>query len=67
VLAPDAEGRHERVVEGAPVVRAHLAYAVEHEMAVTEADLLERRSELGPRGLVDERARAAARAALRGG
>ena len=67
VLAPDAAGRHERVVEGAPVVRAHLAYAVEHEMAVTEADLLERRSELGPRGLVDERARAAARAALRGG
>lgn len=66
VLATGVEGRDERIVEGAPVVRRHLTYAVEHEMALTEDDLLERRSELGPRGLVDAAARAAARSALEG-
>jgi len=64
VLAADVEGRDDRIVVGAPVVRAHFTYAVVHEMAITEDDILERRSELGPRGLVDDAARAAARTAL---
>lgn len=66
VLATGVDGHDERIVEGAPVVRAHLSYAVEHEMAVTEDDVLQRRCELGPRGLVDAAARAAARAAFDG-
>lgn len=52
-----------RVANGAPVVMAHLRYAVAREMAVTEEDLLFRRTELGALGLADE-GREAARAAL---
>lgn len=64
VLAEEAAGRHERIVSGAPVVRAHLDWGVAREMAVTVEDLLERRTELGPLGLTDGAALAAARAAL---
>lgn len=45
-------GWAERVVPGAPVLRAHLAHAVLAEGAVTADDVLRRRTELGPRGLV---------------
>lgn len=41
----------DRVVPGAPVIRAQLVYARACESGVTVADLLHRRTELGPRGL----------------
>jgi glycerol-3-phosphate dehydrogenase len=42
----------ERVVPGAPVIRAQLVHGVLAEQARTAADLLWRRTEIGPRGLV---------------
>jgi glycerol-3-phosphate dehydrogenase len=57
-------GWDERVVPGAPVIRAQLDHGVEAEMARTADDLLWRRTELGPRGLVTAAARAQAEAAL---
>jgi glycerol-3-phosphate dehydrogenase len=50
-------GWNERVVPEAPVVRAQLVYAVRAEGARTVDDLLLRRTELGPRGLVTAAAR----------
>jgi len=49
--APRSPHGLDRVVPGAPVVRAHLDYALTHEMAVTPDDILWRRTELGQRGL----------------
>jgi glycerol-3-phosphate dehydrogenase len=48
---------NERIVPEAPVIRAQLAFGVQSEEARTPDDLLMRRTELGPRGLVTERAR----------
>jgi glycerol-3-phosphate dehydrogenase len=45
------------VAPPAPVVVAQLAHAVEEEMAMCVDDLLYRRTELGPRGLITEAAR----------
>jgi glycerol-3-phosphate dehydrogenase len=46
-----------RISPDAPVIRAELLHAVRREMARTQDDLLLRRCELGPRGLVDAAAR----------
>lgn len=46
-----------RLSPDAPVIRAQLLHAVHREMAGSVEDLLFRRSELGPRGLVDAAAR----------
>jgi glycerol-3-phosphate dehydrogenase len=54
----------ERVAPGAPVIRAQLAYGAETELARTVEDLLWRRTELGPRGLVTAAARECARKLL---
>jgi glycerol-3-phosphate dehydrogenase len=51
---------NELVAPPAPVIMAQLAHAVEEEMAMCADDLLYRRTELGPRGLVTDRARAIA-------
>ncbi|HJU65018.1 MAG TPA: FAD-dependent oxidoreductase [Gemmatimonadaceae bacterium] len=53
-------GWDRQVVDGAPVIVAQLAHGVEEEMAVRPEDLLQRRTELGPRGLVTDEARALA-------
>lgn len=45
------------VVPSAPVILAQMAHAIEDEMAVRPDDLLYRRTELGPRGLITESAR----------
>jgi glycerol-3-phosphate dehydrogenase len=58
------DGWQERVVAGAPVIRAQLVHGAVAEDAVTAEDLLWRRTELGARGLVDEAARRAAEEAL---
>jgi glycerol-3-phosphate dehydrogenase len=53
-LLPDWD---ERVVPGAPVIRAQVAHAVLAEQARTVDDVLWRRTELGPRGLEMDAAR----------
>jgi glycerol-3-phosphate dehydrogenase len=53
-----------RVVAGAPVIRAQLLYGVTAELARTAEDLVWRRTEIGPRGLADSAAMAAAREAI---
>jgi glycerol-3-phosphate dehydrogenase len=53
-LLPDWD---ERVVPGAPVIRAQVAHAVLAEQARTVDDVLWRRTELGPRGLDMDAAR----------
>ena len=53
-----------RVVENAPVIRAQLLHAARTEMALTAEDLLCRRTELGPRGLITPAADRAARELL---
>jgi len=50
-------GWDERIVPEAPVIRAQFAFGVIQEEARTVDDLLARRTELGPRGLVTGRAR----------
>jgi glycerol-3-phosphate dehydrogenase len=54
-----------RVVRGAPVVYGQFLYGVEQELAETPGDLLDRRTELGARGLTDQNARTLAARALR--
>jgi glycerol-3-phosphate dehydrogenase len=63
-LREELAGWDERVVPEAPVIRAQLAHGARHEHARTADDLLWRRTELGPRGLITERARTLAEAAL---
>jgi glycerol-3-phosphate dehydrogenase len=60
-LLPDWD---ERVVPGAPVIRAQVAHAVLAEQARTVDDVLWRRTELGPRGLVDDGVRRTAEGVL---
>lgn len=55
---------NERVAENAPVVYAQLLHGAASEHARTVDDLLWRRTELGPRGLITERARQLAAEAL---
>lgn len=55
---------NERVVSEAPVIRAQLVHAALTEQARTAEDLLYRRTELGPRGLVTPAARRLAEEAL---
>jgi glycerol-3-phosphate dehydrogenase len=57
-------GWHEPVVAGAPVIRAQLMHGALVEHARTADDLLWRRTELGPRGLVTEAARRLAAEAI---
>lgn len=57
-------GWDRRVVAEAPVIEAQLHYAVEREMARTVSDMLDRRTDIGPRGLLTERATARAEAIL---
>ena len=54
----------ERVVPDAPVIQAQFLYGVRDEQARTADDLLWRRTELGPRGLVTPDARAMAEQAI---
>jgi glycerol-3-phosphate dehydrogenase len=56
----------QRVVPDAPVIRAQLVHAVRVEQARTVADLLWRRTELGPRGLATEEATKTAEEVLAG-
>jgi glycerol-3-phosphate dehydrogenase len=60
-----SEGWGERIHENAPTIRGQMTYAVECEMAVRAEDLVWRRTELGPRGNVDERSRRVADDVLR--
>jgi glycerol-3-phosphate dehydrogenase len=60
----DLTGWSDRVVPEAPVIRAQLVHAVLAERARTVDDLLLRRTELGPRGLVTPAARRLADEAL---
>lgn len=60
----DMPGWDERVVPGAPVIRAQLTYGVREEMAQTADDLLGRRTEIGSRGLESPAARAQAECSL---
>jgi glycerol-3-phosphate dehydrogenase len=53
-----------RVVPGAPVIFGQLVHGALAEAARTAADLIHRRTELGPRGLDNDVVRAAAREAL---
>jgi glycerol-3-phosphate dehydrogenase len=57
-------GWSDRVVPEAPVIRAQLVHAVQAEGARTVDDILLRRTELGPRGLVTAAARRVAEKAL---
>lgn len=58
---PSEDGATDLIASGVPASRAQLRFAVEHELALTESDLLDRRTRLG---LVPER-RAAALGAAR--
>jgi glycerol-3-phosphate dehydrogenase len=58
------QGWNERVVPAAPVIRAQLMHGALAEHARTAEDLLWRRTELGPRGLVTEAARRLATEAI---
>lgn len=53
-------GWNRRVVPDASIIEAQLRHAVDREMARTASDILDRRTEIGPRGLVTERAAALA-------
>lgn len=53
-----------RVVPGAPVILAQLVFGVREELARTPDDLLWRRTEIGPRGLLSAEARRLAQAAF---
>ncbi|HSM37251.1 MAG TPA: FAD-dependent oxidoreductase [Longimicrobiales bacterium] len=53
-----------RVIPGEPVIFGQFVRAARHEMAQTTADLIWRRTELGPRGLACDAAEAMAREAL---
>lgn len=55
----------ERVLPGEPIIRGQFYHAVEEEMAMTVNDLIWRRTEIGPRGLDNERARRIASDVLR--
>jgi glycerol-3-phosphate dehydrogenase len=57
-------GWNERVVPGAPVVRAQLTHGVVAEHGRTVDDLIWRRTELGPRGLATDAAHRAAEQVL---
>jgi glycerol-3-phosphate dehydrogenase len=57
VLNSAAPGALARVSPDAPVLEAQWLHAIREEMAVTVDDLLFRRTELGARGLVDEKIR----------
>ncbi len=54
-----------RPVPGAPVIRAQWLHAIRNEMACTAEDLVQRRTELGARGLVSDSVLAAASELLR--
>jgi glycerol-3-phosphate dehydrogenase len=60
-LARQVEGGLERVVPAAPVIRAQLHFGARHEQSRTPDDLVWRRTELGPRGLVTDDVRRLAR------
>jgi glycerol-3-phosphate dehydrogenase len=62
----DGPALDQRVVPDAPVIRAQLVHGVRAEQARTVTDLLWRRTELGPRGLVTEQARKVAEEVLAG-
>jgi glycerol-3-phosphate dehydrogenase len=63
-LATEVEGGAERLSPGAPVIVAQLLYGAREEQARTVEDLLWRRCELGPRGLITPDGRRAAERAL---
>jgi glycerol-3-phosphate dehydrogenase len=65
-LRESVPGWDERIVPEAPVIRAQLAYGALTEEARTVDDLLMRRTELGPRGLITDHARTLATDALAG-
>jgi glycerol-3-phosphate dehydrogenase len=50
------DGWDRRIVPGAPVIRAQLLHGAVAELARTADDLLWRRTEIGPRGLITEAA-----------
>ncbi|HEX6964901.1 MAG TPA: FAD-dependent oxidoreductase [Gemmatimonadaceae bacterium] len=50
-------GWNERIVPECPVIRAQLVYGVHEEMAQRPEDLLQRRTEIGPRGAESSAAR----------
>ncbi len=62
----DIAAWNEQIVPEAPVIRAQLYHGVRAEMARTPDDLLWRRTELGPRGLVSPEARKVAEEAVAG-
>jgi len=53
-LAASVPGGLDRLHPGAPVIFGQLLYALQNEMAHSLDDILYRRTELGPRGLVTE-------------
>jgi glycerol-3-phosphate dehydrogenase len=65
-LRESVPGWDERIVPEAPVIRAQLAYGALREDARTVDDLLMRRTELGPRGLITDHASMLATDALAG-
>lgn len=64
-LARSIAGGADRVSPDAPVIFAQLVFGVREEQACTTDDLLWRRCELGPRGLITEESRRQAERALR--
>jgi glycerol-3-phosphate dehydrogenase len=60
----DIAGWNEQIVQESPVIRAQMYHGVRAELARTPDDLLWRRTELGPRGLLNPKARKIAEEAI---
>lgn len=54
-IATRSDGWEDRVHEDGLTIRGQMTYGVEREMALRAEDLVWRRTELGPRGLGDDR------------
>lgn len=61
----EVPGWDRRIAPPSPVIRAQLVHGTRHEMAATPEDLIDRRTEVGPRGLPRAAARSEAERVLR--